>query len=128
VTQRREPTSLDEATDHLNVKLVDAEALFFRQGFSTHTSVSLPDGSFSPPVGRLGWGKHNGAFRLLFYNPYYPDEPILLSSTSRRIRVMAAHHLDELYEALVEASAGTLEELDRACDTIDNFLGKRGGQ
>ena len=117
-------TALDMACDELNRALAAAEMLFLREAKGVEEFVDIGDDG----VWMLGFAKHGEQWRLVTSRPVvngancsWDVQP--LANAPRAIRIEAAGHLDELWQALQSARDEDLQEVRAATARARNFHG-----
>lgn len=119
-----ESKQVEEATEDLTDALCQAQEIFRRLnlGAGVPAEVELEPGCM------LGFGKirDEWLFTIKRTGPVSPtfkrDERLPLTSAPRRLRVMAASKLPELYEKNVEALGTTLKDIEEAIEKVEDFL------
>lgn len=115
---------LGAATTVLTKALADAEGAIrlLDLGVSAGICVARDDGR---PDDAIAFGKHNGDWRLLYkvFDTNGGVEAVVpLLNASRRIRLYAALHLDELVQALLAVAEEQLAGVRAGTDDVARFV------
>lgn len=108
---------LHAATDTLNKALSDAEKRLQGLGLGVPARVLMIHADAQT---HLVFAKDGGEFRLMVENGAGHLTP--LTSTSRTTRLLAAHHLKPLHEALLGAVKEETDAVLEAIRVVDYFL------
>lgn len=100
--------TLEEATERLNTTIVAAEDWLFRKKFGVSAFVQLDE------THTLRFSKQGKVWKLILVHSNGTERELL--ECSRRHRVLALCHLQELLCALADAREAGVIEINEVCD------------
>ena len=103
--------TIGDLADELNYALADLEDVYEREGFILAAEVPMGGDRFF-----LGWGKVEGEYS--FCLRVGTEAPVPLARASLAIRIAAAGHFDDLWEACVKKREAGRDELVAAIKKV----------
>lgn len=107
---------LNELTDELNKSFIRIEQLLVQLKLGVEAEIDLPE------VGLLSWEKRGSTWHLIVYQGANDTSGTILLKTSRRVRVVAASHLEALIDALCTEIVEQTDAISGALDTTNRNI------